>query len=320
MIRAHLDAASLARIRLSASPASEAVSWLRLTANGQKHAVFGDPGPAARFALRDPDVALLAKTLPPGARYVPDLLTPKPLAGSAEQTWTGQVDAIRETPRETVLDQLDECAAVGQTVDRAVRDAAERGTFARRAASGLATFWRYAVADAWPVLHGRMQADLVNRTATMAAHGVGALLGSLHPTVSWTGQAIEVDKPFEEELHYAGTELVLAPSVLGWPKVLVQLCDPAEAVLAYPALGVGAEPGATVADGLSRLLGATRASLLRDLDVPRSTGDLSTRHQLAPATVSYHLKVLHGSGLVTRTRDRRTVLYRRTEQGDALHG
>jgi hypothetical protein len=31
-------------------------------------------------------------------------------------------------------------------------------------------------------------------------------------------------------------------------------------------------------------------------------------------------RVPHGSGLVTRVRDRRTVLCRRTEQGDAPHG
>jgi DNA-binding transcriptional ArsR family regulator len=39
---------------------------------------------------------------------------------------------------------------------------------------------------------------------------------------------------------------------------------------------------------------------------------------LAPATVSYHLSVLHGSGLVAKSRDSRSVLYRRTEVGDRM--
>jgi hypothetical protein len=43
-------------------------------------------------------------------------------------------------------------------------------------------------------------------------------------------------------------------------------------------------------------------------------------HRLAPATVSYHLGVLHDAGLVMRSRHRRLVLYRRSEQAASLLG
>ncbi|MGH3739678.1 MAG: ArsR/SmtB family transcription factor [Micromonosporaceae bacterium] len=51
------------------------------------------------------------------------------------------------------------------------------------------------------------------------------------------------------------------------------------------------------------MYGDTRARLLADLDGPRSTAELSTRHDVAPSTVSYHLRVLHQAGLITRHRE-----------------
>jgi DNA-binding transcriptional ArsR family regulator len=311
VITAHLNAASMARVRLAVSPACEAVTWLRMTAFGNRHPVFGDPGPAARFALRDPDVALLATVLSANDRYMPDLLTPKPVAGPANRVWDRQLEMTRETSPEAVVAQLELCP------DVVSRDA---GAFARRAANGLNVFWRHAIADSWPGLQERLRADLTVRAETMATHGIGALFDTLSPKVSWTGSGLTVYNVADFEVRLAGAELVLAPTVLAWPEVWSQLTDPADAMLSYPALGVGSN-APTAGDGtLGRLVGNTRATLLRDLTVPRSTTELSVRHQLAPATVSYHLRVLHGSGLVTRSRDRRTVLYRRTEQGDALDG
>jgi DNA-binding transcriptional ArsR family regulator len=313
VIVVHLDARSLARVRLAVSPASEAIAWLRLTATGRSHAVLGDPGPAARFALRDPDVALLAGVLAIRDDYMPDLLTPKPAPGAA---LAAQLETIAQTGPAVVNEQLAHFPGIAANV----RDAITLGTFANRAAGGLAKFWRHAIADSWPQLHDRMQADLAIRAKTMLTHGIGGLLGSLHSSVAWTGNSLRVSQSFHEELSYNDNEIVLSPSVLAWPRVLTQLCDPQSALLCYPASGVGTNATADQVGRLGDLVGRTRATLLRDLDIPRSTTDLSSRHQLAPATVSYHLQVLHNSGLVTRTRDRRTVLYRRTDQGDALHG
>jgi len=323
VITLHLDAASLARVRLAVSPALEAVEWLRLAANGRRHPVFGDPGAAARFALRDPDVALLGQLLTTKSHYMPDLFTPKPLAGKPQQAWDGQLEEMRETPTEIVFEQLrevEEHAGTAEPWQREALDAGERGTFAGRAARGFSAFWRHAIADEWSALHDRIQVDLTMRAQIMATGGVGALFGSLHPIVSWTGSFLRLAKPYSDELHYVDQELVLAPIAMGWPKVYTQLWDRDAEVLYYPAAGVGAAPANPDADALARLLGGTRAALLRDLDVPRTTSELAGRHGLAPATVSYHLRVLLDASLVTRERDGRLVRYRRSGHGDALRG
>jgi DNA-binding transcriptional ArsR family regulator len=310
VIRADLDADTLAKVRLGPSPAAEATAWLALTAGGGRHPVFGDPGAAARAALADRDAALVAAVLPlPGTRaYTPDLLTPKPLTDLSDQ-----LDRIAATPADTVARQL---ASTGRALPAAVRAAVDDGTFAPRAARGLQRFWRSAIADGWPSPRAAMDADLADRARTMATRGVGALLGSLHDAVVWADGTLSIRSAWQEEFTLRGAEIVCVPGVLAWPRLAIQLCDPEDAVLGYPAAGVGRRAGAPHA--VDRLVGTTRAALLRDLDVPRSTASLATRHRLAPPTVSYHLKVLQRTGLVVAHRDGLFVLYQRTDAGHAL--
>jgi DNA-binding MarR family transcriptional regulator len=54
------------------------------------------------------------------------------------------------------------------------------------------------------------------------------------------------------------------------------------------------------------------------LEEPLPTVELARRLRVTPSAVSQHLQVLHATGLVTRDRDRRQVLYRRTPTGDRL--
>lgn len=66
------------------------------------------------------------------------------------------------------------------------------------------------------------------------------------------------------------------------------------------------------------LLGAPRARLLTLLEEPLSTVELARRLTVTASAVSQHLRVLHATGLVTRSRDGRQVLYRRSALGDQL--
>ncbi|MDX2935205.1 ArsR/SmtB family transcription factor [Streptomyces ipomoeae] len=92
---------------------------------------------------------------------------------------------------------------------------------------------------------------------------------------------------------------------------------------AYPvrdtAIAKSIAPAAPSAE-MARLLGPTRAGLLAALARPASTAQLAARHFLSPATVSYHLGVLHRAGLVARARSGRSVLYRRTAEGSRPAG
>lgn len=315
VIRAYFDADSLARVRLAMSPAAEVSAWLGLTARGGRHAVFGDPGPAARSALATPSARLVAAVLPPGGRggYTPDLLTPKPSTARPDRVLDEQLDRVAGTPAEDVAEQV---AATGRPMSRTVREHVERGTFAARAADGLRAFWAATLAEGWTELRSIMDADLARRAATMATRGVGAMFDSLHPAIGWDAGVLTVRGGWREEFTLAGAEVVCAPAVLAWPTLSVQLCDQRDAVLGYPAVGIGAPPRPP--RDIDRLLGPTRAALLRDLDVPRATAGLAERHHLSPPTVSYHLKVLQRSGLVRPRRDGQFVYYQRTDAGHSL--
>nr|WP_246336881.1 winged helix-turn-helix domain-containing protein [Flexivirga oryzae] len=86
--------------------------------------------------------------------------------------------------------------------------------------------------------------------------------------------------------------------------------------VAYP-VGVAATRSASLAE-LRRLLGPTRALILRKLTSARTTTELSGELRLAAATVSYHVKVLQRAGLLERSRDRHSVLYELSPTGRQL--
>jgi DNA-binding transcriptional ArsR family regulator len=313
-----LDAATLGRVRLAPSPTFEVLAWLKLVAAGRRHPVFGDPGANARFTMREPDVALLGEVVSaPHAGYTPDFLTPTPPAERQANVLSAQLETVRATPEDRIVAEIDQ--RFGARAPDSVRNAVESGTLARRAADGLRMFWRHTIADRWDTIAAALAVDVFDRSATMSAAGVGTVLQSLDPAMDWDGDVLRIDTPWDFHTRLTDADLVLTPFALGWPRLWTQLEDMHDATVFYPAAGIGSATRPRPR-GLPRLMGATRARLLQDLELPRSTAELSTRHRLAPATVSYHLGVLHDAGLVMRSRHRRLVLYRRSEQAASLLG
>jgi len=318
VITLRFDAASLGGVRLAPSPATEVVSWLRVLVSDQGHPLFGDPGPSARWALRHRDVALLAAVLRPGpTKYVPDLLSPKPPPGPWAGMLRRQLELIRETPTAEVVRQLLTGRYAAEPMPDGVRRAVESGTFARQAANGLYWFWRAALAEQWAPVDEAVAAEMDSQARTMATRGVGHVLSTLHPQIAWVGDQLRIDKSWEEHTDLRGRDLVLAPSVFGWPRLWVQVCAPGQEMLMFP---VGRLPGGKRIrlPALAGALGPSRATILVGLDIPRTTTEISRRHGLAASTVSYHLSALFNAGMVLRTRHGSQVRYQRSEQGEAL--
>ncbi|PSL52857.1 helix-turn-helix protein [Saccharothrix carnea] len=306
---------------MSPSPASESVAWLRLTAASGRHPVFGDPGPLARASLAHPDVALLADLLPHnGDTYTPDLLTPQPGTDAHRRDLIdeqiAQIEAAAQEDLETQVFTYTE-THWSRPLRAATRRIAESGRMQRRLANGLARFWRDTLADGWPELRSIIDRDIAHRATAIATHGIGRTLGALHPDVDWAGDAVTLARSRDGEIDVTGRDLVLAPGVLNWSDVVIQVDVPGQFVLYYPAqrIGAGRDRGS---GGIVRVVGNTRATLLSDLDTARSTAELATRLGYAPATVSYHLGALHRARLVTKVRDGRYVLYQRTAQATRL--
>jgi DNA-binding transcriptional ArsR family regulator len=181
--------------------------------------------------------------------------------------------------------------------------------------------WEAFIAPYWTRLSDLLDADVAYRTRQMGERGLHRLLAQLHPRLTWRGDELHIEAPFDDRRDLGGSGLVMVPSAFVWPNILAVVDPPWQPTLVYPARGIAElwQPAPTArSQPLARLLGATRATLLASLAEPASTTALARRHGLSPATVSEHLSVLEGAGLVAHRRQGRAVHYRPTALGAML--
>ncbi|MFF7911677.1 helix-turn-helix domain-containing protein [Streptomyces sp. NPDC007914] len=283
--------------------------------------MFGHPGPLARASLAHPDVALLADLLPQnGDTYIPDLLTPQPGTDAQRRDLIDeQIAQIEATAQDDLLTQVFTHTRThwNRPLLATTRRIAESGRMQRHLANGLARFWREALADGWPELSSILDQDIAHRGTAIATQGVGRVIGALHPDMAWAGDAVTLATPWDGEIDVTGRDLVLAPSVLNRPDVVIQVDTPGQFVLYYPAQRIGADRDRR-SGRIAQVVGNTRAALLAELETARSTAELAARIGCTPGTVSYHLSALHRARLVTKVREGRYVLYRRTAHAAGL--
>ncbi|MCN9243361.1 winged helix-turn-helix domain-containing protein [Streptomyces sp. RY43-2] len=324
MIELVVDAAGLARSRFAVSPLHEVAATLLpwgVRPNGHT-----DPWVArARRVLRRARLPLLSELALDGGGYVPDFLNPLPAGPSPSVE--DELERVRNTPPDRVLAELTALVAgrpdsglPGGRLRPEVRRAMARGgaQVARRVADELRCYWDLAFAPYWDTAKATLEAEVDRCAGVQARHGAAGLFNSLHPDIAWQDGALRVDSPFTVAMPVP--LVIVVPSLVApRPAVAVDpVCGerrPPMLVFPVPDRATAAVPPSAE---LAKLLGPTRAGLLTALARPASTTQLAKRHFLSPATVSYHLGVLHQAGLVTRARDGRAVLYRRTSAGSRL--
>ncbi|MGW3247359.1 ArsR/SmtB family transcription factor [Streptomyces sp. NPDC001070] len=326
MIELTVDAAGLARSHFAVSPLHEVAATLLPW--GVHPAPDADPWVTrARRVLRRARLPLLSELALDGGGYVPDFLSPHPAGPSP--TVEEELERVRSTPPARVMGELEALrdgrphnGLAGSQLPPEVRRAMARGGayVARQAAEELGRYWELAFTPHWAAAKAALDAEVDRCAGVLARHGAAGLFNSLHPGIRWADATLRVDSRFT--IRMAAPLVVVVPSlVAAAPGVVV---DPVRGghrppMVAYPVPDRPTVPTPPTAE-LARLLGPTRAGLLGALARPASTTDLAARHFLSPATVSYHLGVLHQAGLVARSRSGRTVLYRRTPAGSRLAG
>ncbi|MCP9206697.1 ArsR/SmtB family transcription factor [Streptomyces sp. NEAU-Y11] len=321
MISFVLDVEDLANTRFALSPLHETLLSLR---------VLQDPGLSALHlpwrrsvlgGLGALDTELLM-SLVAQRRTLPDFLTPHP-AGFAPD-FEEQLAVVRRTPPARVRHDLI-LAHAPDPLPGALHTATEGdGPVAglRDAICELLRrYWETALEPMWPQMRLVLEADMTYRARQLALGGARLLFADMHPNLRWRDGTLSIDKMISSHrVAAAGKGLLLLPSVFAH-KPAPPVSPEVPPRLVYPSRGVATlwEPAPTAhATALVSLIGAPRARLLGLLEEPLPTVEMARRLRVTPSAVSQHLRVLHAAGLVTRARDGRQVLYRRSALGDQL--
>ncbi|MFG2623039.1 winged helix-turn-helix domain-containing protein [Streptomyces sp. NPDC048507] len=331
MLRIHFTAEDLTRVRVAGAPdpLAETVLSLPLLQTGEP----GRPAPVALGGWRErtrrglrPEMRLLLELAPAGhGEYVPEVFAhaaTASLADSLDHTWS--LPAVQW--------------ATDWSATRILRPAAPRWihalhhgdrTWRELVRRRLHEYHALAIAPYWPQLLATANAERVQRALAAVDSGVEGLLGTLHPQISWSPSVLTVPCDLDADLELAGRGILLVPTFFcPRPLVLVDNADAARPpVLRYPMARSLAACASVVApgppgtgEGLTALLGTTRARTLRAARSPAGTTELARRTGTSPATASHHASVLRAAGLLTTCRDGPAVRHALTPLGRALLG
>ncbi|MFJ7492005.1 ArsR/SmtB family transcription factor [Streptomyces sp. NPDC097727] len=311
---------TLAGSRFVVSPLAETISALNALERGRAE----HPGERAwldahlsAYRARqaaDPVAALLVPAAL-GGSWNADFITPTP-TGEGAPSLEEELVPVRATTPERA--RADLAVSLG---GRPLPELLDRDDLAQRAADVLHWVWRHTVEPDWPRRRRIIEADVVARTGQLSQGGWAAALSGLRPGMRWLGGSrLQINAHDYPPKQLAGARLLFVPVTQrsGW----VSWDDDAlRYAVVYPCSGTLADADrARVPDSLSRLLGPARAAVLVLLADPKSTTQLVALTGQGLGSVGRHLKVLLGSGLADRRRAGRSVLYFRTDVGDALVG
>ncbi|SFQ96325.1 Helix-turn-helix domain-containing protein [Lentzea waywayandensis] len=305
MIEFVLGESDLVDVRFAVSPLSELTLSLRVLKDPAKYPLHV---PWAR-RIRDVDTEVLL-ALSTGRGWTPDFLSPRPLTPFTRIE--DEFAALRETPTRTLRRDL---RAVFGEVPAVLRD---RG----RMLDALENYWHAALARQWDRLRAVLEADIGHRGREMAQHGLAAMFAGISDRITFTSPVVQVRIVGAEprRVEAGGQGLTLIPSVFA-RRTAVPVDPGAPPLLIYAARGAGTVWETGLVRGpraLAGVLGQVRADLLAELAQPCSSTDIARRTGVTVSAVNQHLRALRDAGLLASQRHGRSVVYARTELGDAL--
>ncbi|MFC9927279.1 DUF5937 family protein [Streptomyces sp. NPDC127190] len=167
-------------------------------------------------------------------------------------------------------------------------------------------------ADIWARVQPQLAADARHKTELLRRKGLGEALAALSGAVSLDEEAglVSVDKLTVGHTATGDGGLVLMPTSLGWPHVMVLHRYGWQPAISYPVRSPSHR--APTVEQLTRRLEAlahpARLRMCRDLARgPHSTSELADAHGLSAPEISRHLAVLKKAGLITSCRHGRYV-------------
>lgn len=326
-MRIHFTRADLVRIRVADGPDPmwELVNSLQLLQGRYGRTVFEPWRRQVVDRLHQSRLAeqVRARLFPvaPHAAYFPDLLTPpEATLGVAEG-----IETILYTSRHRLGTELSPLKATNGAGPWLADLGAGRAPALTALGDTLRSYYRDAVEPYYPRLRVWIDNDLALRRQAIRGGGVDRLLETFRPMMRWEPPVLEIPgHPSDRDVHLAGRGLHLIPSYFCWQHPLTIFDPKLPQVVVYPVdhdvdwLQIPTKD--STGRPLARLIGGTRAAVLRAARTGCTTGDLARRLGISPPAISHHIAILRDTGLVTSQRTANTVLHILTPLGAALLG
>lgn len=302
MLRLHLTAGDLLRVRFAEEPAPLVELGLAVAAwQRRRDPVFAgwrhvQPMPAAARPLLD---------LVPSNGAGPLFLDP------VSDGVDDGIELVRDAPATLVDVELRRVTSRYRPMTPWIRDLADRNRRAWRTLEGALRAGHGALLHRqWPRVRAGFRADRAWGGRLVTELGLGGALTALCPGARWDGDALVIGTPGTPVVHIrpGGRGLLLMPSTFVTGQPLAGRYWTGDTVLIYPSLTpYPLTDPAPDGDPLAALLGRTRADLLRLLVDPHTTTGLATALHVSRPTVSEHTGTLRAAGLVVTERAGREV-------------
>ncbi|GLZ57471.1 helix-turn-helix transcriptional regulator [Micromonospora sp. NBRC 107095] len=320
MLRLKLGSADLCRVRFAdrlhpVGIALLAGQWLRDPMVAALAPTLAERAAAAEgTAAAQAATAILRHLLPDRGR-LPDFVTPFDGLESVE----AGLEAIRATPARRVRAEVTMAYADTSVSPLRRRFAAADPEVLDLFGGAVRTWFGAVLEPHWAELTSAYHQQVAAASQRLAHHGVASLFAGLHPSIRWREPVLEVRTWWDGDLPGTGHGMILLPSPLAGPRprVLVEQGHPVLLVypVVMPTLGARADH-----DSLGRLLGVTRALVLRRLAAGGglTTTVLSQAAGISLSSASEHACALRTAGLVASAREGGSVRHHLTALGAEL--
>lgn len=318
MLRIHFTPQDWRRLRVVSRPDPlwEIVLSLYMLGEASDPLVFGE---WRRHVLsRLPPESRTLLDLVPATGYAPDFLSPV----TGGQDLGEGIDAVLSTPRRRVAADLDRRYGRGRRPSWTGALARKDNAAVRALGRSLRGYYDVALRPYW---------DHIERVTRRGVTSIGDTARGPVASILRLGErpparvTVELDYRADQDLDLRGRGLTLVPAFFCAVNPVTYYDGALPPVLLYP---VGHRPASFLAPAgpgeevLGRLVGRTRASVLRTLDEKvRTTGEIARTLDISAASASEHASLLRAAGLVASERHGTTVRHHLTSLGlDLLHG